>query len=181
MKAYIALGSNIGDRRKTLSRAVELLAGTDGVSLGKVSALYRTEAVGGPPQADYLNGVVAIETHLTPKALLSQLLGIEQKMGRKRRVKWGPRSIDLDLLAYGARRIKQPGLQLPHPRYHERRFVLVPFCDVAPAYVHPRIKSRNKVLLRKLTPQGQRVTIAAQWNGTRFTPSKTRKRTKSRS
>lgn len=181
MKAYVALGANLGNSKRTIEKAIRHLEGTPFISIQKVSALYRTQAVGGPKQPDFLNGVIEIQTTLSPFQLLASLLKVERALGRIRRERWGPRVIDLDLLAYGRKIIRRRSLAVPHPRYHERRFVLVPFCDLAPRFIHPSLKLQNRVLLRKLTPQGQRVTIAAQWNGTRLTPSKPRRKTKSRS
>lgn len=181
MKAYIALGANLGNCRRTITQVIRLLGCSQEISIEDVSRFYRTQAVGGPKQKDYLNGVAHLQTRLKPMELMDRLLQIERQLGRVRRKKWGPRIIDLDLLAYGSACVRRPGLEIPHPRYHLRRFVLVPFCDVAPRYVHPRLKLQNRSLLRKLTPHGQRVTIAAQWNGTRFTPSKSKKQKKSRS
>lgn len=176
MKAYVAIGSNQGRRLFLLARAIYLIGRLEGVRIRRVSPLYQTEAVGGPRQADYLNGVLHLEITLSPSQLMAELLAIEQSLGRVRRLKWGPRVIDLDLLAIGNKIQNEKNLKLPHPRYHQRRFVLVPFCDLAPRFVHPLFGVQNRSLLRKLTPQGQKVTIVAQWKGTRFAPSKKRRK-----
>jgi len=136
--AYVALGSNLGDPLAQLRRAAEAL-GALGEVVGR-SSLYRTLPVGGPPgQPDYLNAVVALlpDPGLTPETLLKGLLEIEQRQGRERRVRWGARTLDLDLLAWGARVVEGERLTLPHPRMMERAFVLTPLCEVAPAWRHP--------------------------------------------
>ncbi len=181
MKAFIAFGANLGKTERNIAAAIYGLGRFARTRVTRVSRLYKTEAVGGPRQPDYRNGVLEIETALTPAALMRVLLMLERSLGRIRRVKWGPRVIDLDLIAYGRRRIRSRDLVVPHPRYHQRRFVLAPFCDIAPRFVHPRLRKQNRTLLRKLTLPGQRVTIVAQWNGTRFTPSKQKRKQKSRS
>ena len=127
----VGLGANLGDRRSTLRRAAASLSG-----LGErtaVSPLYETAPVGGPPQPDYLNAVVVLETSLGPRALLDRLLSLEREAGRVRRRRWGPRLLDLDLLLYGDREIDLPGLRVPHPRMAERRFVLEPLLAAWPA------------------------------------------------
>lgn len=178
MKAYIAVGANMAHPLAVINRALHLICQKRTLRLLDLSPLYRTEAVGGPRQADYLNGVVVLETPLPPQKLMLELLEIERQLGRIRRKKWGPRLIDLDLLAMGRSLCKSKTLSLPHPRYHQRRFVLVPFCDVAPRFLHPRLGHQNRTLLRKLTLPGQRVTIAAQWNGKQFAFFKKKRRTK---
>lgn len=178
MKMFVAIGSNQGRSLSILARAVRAIARSSRVRLRRVSPVYKTQAVGGPEQRDYLNGVLEIETPLDPVNVMGRLLEIEKELGRVRRVKWGPRRIDLDLLAAGQLTLRSKTLRLPHPRYHRRRFVLTPFCDIAPRFLHPRLKIENRELLRKLTPMGQRVTILALWNGTRFSPSRKKRNPK---
>lgn len=128
-RAAIAIGSNLGDRAENLRRAVERLA-----RLGVVRArspIFETPPVG-PPQPDYFNAAVLVETALEPEPLLSELLSIERELGRVRGERWGPRVIDLDLIAYGAQVVDRPGLSVPHPEAAKRAFVLVPLCEVAP-------------------------------------------------
>jgi 3-oxoacyl-[acyl-carrier protein] reductase len=135
----IGLGSNLGDRRDHLERALTELT-QSGVKLGRRSALYETAPVGGPAgQPAYLNAVVEAETDLPPDDLLSLLLAIESKLGRVRTVRDGPRTIDLDLLLYDDLLIDSPHLTLPHPRLHERLFVLEPLAQIAPGAIHPRL------------------------------------------
>ena len=130
MRATVALGSNMGDRLQQLRTAVAGLR-----RLGEVvdtSSLYETDPVGGPEQGRYLNAVVLLETALDPAALLEELHRLEDDADRTRDVRWGPRTLDLDLITYGDRRVSQPLLAVPHPRAHERRFVLAPLLEVAP-------------------------------------------------
>ena len=132
----IALGSNIGDSQAILAAAVEQLAQTPGILLEAKSSWYITKAVG-PPQPDYLNGCVVLRVEMQPQLLLETLLGIEQQFGRVRRQRWGPRSLDLDLLLYDDLILDTPTLQIPHPRMRERAFVLVPLTEIAPHWVEP--------------------------------------------
>ncbi len=124
----VALGSNLGDRRRHLGDAVTAL-GTLG-ELAGVSSLYETAAVGGPIQGDYLNAVAVVRTDRSAAGLLDGLLEIERAAGRVRAERWGPRVLDLDLLVHGAEQVDAPGLRVPHPRLAERRFVLEPLAEV---------------------------------------------------
>ena len=134
-RAYLALGSNIGDRLAYLQLAVDALVAADGVEVVAVSRVYETAPVGGPPQDAYLNAVVATETGLDPYALLALAQRIEGDAQRVRLERWGPRTLDVDVLLYGDLRLGDPELTLPHPRMLERGFVLAPLRDVAPALV----------------------------------------------
>jgi 2-amino-4-hydroxy-6-hydroxymethyldihydropteridine diphosphokinase len=129
-RAYLALGSNVGDRLASLRRAVELLDRTDGIAVVGSSRVYETAPVGGPPQGDFLNAVVDVETSLSARDLLRACLAVEEAMGRKRTARWGPRTIDIDILTYGDAAIDEPGLTVPHPRMHERGFVLAPLLEL---------------------------------------------------
>ncbi len=155
VRAFVGLGANLGDREATIRRAVALLAGTDGVGLDAVSTLRETEPWGPIEQPAFLNGAVAVETELDARALLDVLLDVERRLGRVRddEKRWGPRTIDLDLLLYGDLVIDEPGLAVPHPRLHERRFVLEPLAELAPGTVVP---GRGSVadLLRGLDAPG---------------------------
>src|SRR5436305_3817206 len=132
------MGANLGDRAANLRDAVARLAGTPGVRVAAVSSFYDNPAVGGPAGSPaFLNAVAAVEATLSPHALLARLLEIEREMGRERREKWGPRPIDLDLVLYADRVIHDPGLAVPHPLMHERRFVLEPLAEIAPGAIHP--------------------------------------------
>src|ERR1043166_1161691 len=153
--AYIALGSKLGDRRANLDRAVELLRPAPGIAVQKVSTYHEPNPVGRPAgQGKYLNAVAELTTDLEPLPLLQTLLGIEQQMGRVRSEYWGPRTIDLDLLLYGTEVVESHTgdveLTLPHPRMHERRFVLEPLVEIPPFAVHPVLGSTALDLLRNL-------------------------------
>jgi 2-amino-4-hydroxy-6-hydroxymethyldihydropteridine diphosphokinase len=132
----IALGSNIGDSQAILAAAIKKLAQTPGILLEAKSSWYITKAIG-PPQPDYLNGCVILRIEMQPQPLLDTLLAIEQQFGRVRRQRWGPRSLDLDLLLYDDLILDTPTLQIPHPRMRERAFVLVPLAEIAPDWVEP--------------------------------------------
>ncbi len=132
----IALGSNLGNSLQTLESAVTTLAQTQGISLQARSHWYRTKAIG-PPQPDYLNGCLLLTTTLAPPALLQVLLDTEKQFGRVRRERWGPRTLDLDLLLYADWILQTPDLQIPHPRMTERAFVLVPLAEIAPDWIDP--------------------------------------------
>jgi 2-amino-4-hydroxy-6-hydroxymethyldihydropteridine diphosphokinase len=135
VRAYVGIGANLGAREDTIRRAVDLLAAEEGIDVLAVSTLRETEPWGPVVQPAFLNGAVALETQLGPEALLATLLAVEQVLGRRRdeaTARWGPRTIDLDLLLYGDRTIDLPGLTVPHPRLHERRFALEPLAELAP-------------------------------------------------
>jgi 2-amino-4-hydroxy-6-hydroxymethyldihydropteridine diphosphokinase len=136
--AYIGLGSNLGDREATLRRAVDLLGSRPGIRVVAVSSLHETEPVGLLEQPRFLNAAAAVETELSPRALLDELLAVERALGRTREgPRYGPRTIDLDLLVYGEEVVREEGLDVPHPRLHERRFVLEPLAELAPGLVVP--------------------------------------------
>ncbi len=138
--AYIALGANLGNRSATLASAIRTLTTEHAVMLRAASGLYETSAVGGPAgQPDYLNAVVAIATRLPPHDLLDALLQIERLHGRRRDVRHGPRTLDLDLLLYDDCVIEDDRLQVPHPRAHLRRFVLTPLAEIVPKLIHPQL------------------------------------------
>jgi 2-amino-4-hydroxy-6-hydroxymethyldihydropteridine diphosphokinase len=131
VSAFLALGSNLGHRLEHLRRAVALLGAAEGLRVVRSSRVYETAPVG-PPQPDYLNAVIEVATTLTARELLLVCLGAEQTMGRVRAERWGPRVIDLDVLTYDDERIDEPDLTIPHPRMHERAFVLVPLLELTP-------------------------------------------------
>ena len=136
-RAYIAIGSNLGDRRAYLKAGLKEVASLPGTRLAEVSRAYETQPLGPIEQPDFLNAVFAIETSLAPEPLLAALLAAEKKHQRQRRIHWGPRTLDLDLLLYGKRVVESADLTLPHPHIHERSFVLVPLCEIAPRLSHP--------------------------------------------
>lgn len=132
-RVYLGLGSNLGDRAAALQGALDGLAGVPGVEVVAVSPVYETDPVGGPVQAPYLNAVVAVETALDAHRVLALATGLEQAAGRVRRERWGPRTLDVDVLLVGDERVASPELTVPHPRLGERSFVLVPLADLDPA------------------------------------------------
>jgi 2-amino-4-hydroxy-6-hydroxymethyldihydropteridine diphosphokinase len=148
-RAYVALGSNLGDRAAHLRAAIAGLAATPGVERVVASAVYETQPVG-PPQGRYLNAVAALDTTLAPRALLARLAELERAAGRLRGERNAPRTLDLDLLLVGDACIDTPELVLPHPRLHERAFVLVPLAELAAEAVHPRLGLRIGELLARL-------------------------------
>jgi 2-amino-4-hydroxy-6-hydroxymethyldihydropteridine diphosphokinase len=140
MKAVISLGANVGDPKANLDLAVGLLR--EATEVIAVSSYLQTKPVGGPEQPDYLNAVAIVESELPAKDLLALLNGIETAMGRTREIHWGPRVIDLDLIQYGGLLVQDEKLTLPHPRAHERRFVLAPWFEIEPEAIlltHGRI------------------------------------------
>jgi len=150
--AFVALGSNLGDRLATLTSAINALRRCAQVELLAVSDFIETEPLGPPGQMAYLNAAAWLQTTLAPGDLMAELLTIEQLHGRIRLPdqRWGPRTLDLDLLLFGDHIINQPGLTLPHPEMHRREFVLTPLAQIAPDQLHPVFKQTVKVLLDSL-------------------------------
>ena len=130
-RAFLGLGSNVGDRLANLQRAVDLLSEFEGIRVRASSRVYATDPVPPtPPQPEFLNAVMEVETTLEPYALLDACRQVENALGRERLERWGPRTIDLDILTYEDREIDEPDLQIPHPRMHERGFVLIPLLEL---------------------------------------------------
>lgn len=136
-RAYIALGANLGNPVSTINDAIDALVALPGSIFLAMSSLYRTAPVGLKHQPDFINAVVAVKTHLSPRELLDELFAVEARFGRERTVKNAPRTLDLDLLLHGDTVMHEDGLTLPHPRLHERAFVLAPLAEVAPDLVIP--------------------------------------------
>ena len=149
--AYVALGSNLGDRFAYVRSGLSALGETAGVRVEQTSQMRQTSPVGGPSeQGDFLNAVASVLTSLDAVELLDVLQAIEDRFGRQRRERWGPRTLDLDLLLYDDAVIETERLIVPHPRMHERRFVLEPLCDVAPEAIHPVLGLTARELLERL-------------------------------
>jgi 2-amino-4-hydroxy-6-hydroxymethyldihydropteridine diphosphokinase len=149
-RVFLGLGSNIGDRAANIGRARRLLEEVAGVRVVGMSSLIETRPVGYEDQPDFINAALEIETTLEPRGLLTQIKRIEREIGRKETFRLGPRVIDIDILLFGDRLVDDPGLTIPHPRMHERRFVLGPLAEIAPEVVHPVLKTRIIDLLDQL-------------------------------
>ena len=149
--AYVGLGSNLGDRAAHLADAVERLRRTPAVRVTALSSLLENLAIGGPAGSPpFLNAVVELRTTLSPHALLQAMQAIEADLGRVRHERWGPRTIDLDLLLFGDRTIESTDLTVPHPLMHARRFVLQPLAEIAPTAFHPSSRTTVAALLERL-------------------------------
>ncbi len=158
-RAYIGIGSNLGDRHQNCLMALDMLQKTPGCKLTGHSNWYLTEPVGVKDQDRYVNGVASISTELSAHDLLRMLLAIEQDMGRVRRKRWESRIIDLDLLLYGRKVINEKHLTVPHPLMHVRRFVLVPLVELEPNLIHPSLGLTMSELLAQLTEDDQEVGL----------------------
>jgi 2-amino-4-hydroxy-6-hydroxymethyldihydropteridine diphosphokinase len=164
--AYVALGSNLGDRRDFLDRALQLLREHPHVTVTNVSSYHETEPVGGPAgQGHYLNAAAAVQTDLSAPALLRLLLDVENQLGRVRQERFGPRTIDLDLLLYGETTGEDAELTLPHPRMHERLFVLRPLAEIAPRARHPHLGLTVRELLGRAVPGRELTGLRAAVTG----------------
>ena len=150
-RVFIGLGSNEGDRLAELSRAIEALAQTPGIRVAQLAPIYETEPIGGPPQSEFLNTVVELETELPPHELLAALKAIECRAGRRPSgERWGPRVLDLDILLYDDRILNSEALTIPHLRMHQRWFVLEPLAQLAPELRHPVLRQTIAELLEQL-------------------------------
>jgi len=183
-RAFIGIGTNLGDRLANYLEALERIGKLRQTRVVRQSSIYETEPVGDVGGSPFLNGAVEVETELPSELLMQQLLAIERSMGRKReripkaqaQARYKPRKIDLDLLFFDKELIDTPKLQVPHPRLHERRFVLVPMSELAPALIHPRLnvsisellaglKSTQRVVLMRadlLKPRSSRREVASR-------------------
>ncbi len=165
---FLCLGSNVGDRQQNIALAIEAMA-SRGIRVGRQSSLYATEPLDLPTQSWFLNCVVEAQTALMPRQLLHALQELELELGRRRLVRRGPRVVDIDILLYGASVVRAPELEVPHPRMADRRFVLVPLREIAPALRHPTLKktmaellaeTRDRSQVRRWHPQSVRVPSA---------------------
>lgn len=150
VQAFLGLGSNLGQREAFIERAIVALAQTPCILVCRRSELYETEPVGDAEQPWFVNAVVEIETDLSPQELLGVCKQIERSLGRRERVRYGPREIDLDILLYDNIIVNEPDLQIPHAQLHRRRFVLVPLAEIAPRAVHPILRQPVAHLLQSL-------------------------------
>lgn len=151
---FLGLGSNLGNREENLLTAQKLIEEKVGKIRSK-SSIYETAAWGITEQNAFLNQVIEVESHFSPSAVLHLVLSIEKEMGRIREIKWGERSIDIDILYYNNEIISIENLAVPHPFIQERKFVLVPLCEIAPAFIHPKLKQTNLELLKKCQDSGE--------------------------
>ncbi len=150
MRAFIGLGSNLGDREANLRQALEYLEQAPDTTVVRASSLYDTEPVGVEDQPHFLNAVAQLDTQLTPRQLLWNLMLVERRLGRVRSQRWGPRTIDLDMLLYEDAVMDEEDLQLPHPELAKRSFVLVPLVELEPLLVHPVTGETMLSLLQRL-------------------------------
>ena len=156
--AYIGIGSNLDPAAENCREAADLLNDHRGISVSSRSSLYHSEPFGKTDQDWFVNSVVEVATHLSPELLFKACLSIEQKMGRVRDEKWGPRVIDLDILFFDEVIFKERNLEVPHPGIAERGFVLIPMIEIAPGFIHPKLKKSLEALLEEI-PNPQKVTL----------------------
>lgn len=162
--SYLSIGSNLGDRLGTFQKSFQLFAENPHIELFACSSLYETDPVGYTDQDCFLNAVFKVKTDLKPEDLLQTCNHIEQELGRKREVRWGPRTLDLDILLYNHENIETEILSIPHPRLHERAFVIVPLMEVDPDIRLPKMNTSLSDLLEKI-PDKEGVRLWKQKNG----------------
>lgn len=155
-KVYLGIGSNLGDRLSNIKKACILLAENKNIKIIQQSSIYETVPVGYKDQPDFLNGVIEIQTSLPPRRLLKVLKNIEKKLGRTKSIKWGPRTIDLDILLYEDKVVKNGTLIIPHPEMYKREFILVPLAEIASEIIHP-LKKKTILELYKKLPRTHKV------------------------
>ncbi|MBM7580678.1 2-amino-4-hydroxy-6-hydroxymethyldihydropteridine diphosphokinase [Jeotgalibacillus terrae] len=155
--AYLSLGSNIGDAKRNLQEAVKMLDASPSIEVTKVSSIYETDPVGFTDQQVFLNIAAEVKTELSAEGLLDEAQGVEQSLGRERKIHWGPRTIDLDILLYDTDNIQSERLTVPHPYMHERSFVLVPLNEIAAGAVHPVSGKSVRELLSHTGSEGVRL------------------------
>ena len=142
VQAYLGLGSNIGDRKQQLLKAIDLIGNIKGIKVTKQSSIYETAPIGYTDQPNFLNLCLEIETELSPQQLRKHCLDIEQQLHRVREIRWGPRTLDIDILLYSDNIIETDNLSIPHPRMQERAFVLIPLNDIASDKKDPRLNQK---------------------------------------
>lgn len=149
INVFLLLGSNLGDRQMYLSRAIGYIE-NDIAPVAKASSVYETQSWGKAGEPDYLNQVIMLQTSVPATDILERILAIEKRLGRQREEKWGSRTIDIDILFYGDEIINEPGLQVPHPRLHERKFTLEPLAEIAPELAHPLLNKSISAIKNEL-------------------------------
>lgn len=162
--AYLSIGSNIGDRLGSLRKAIQLLDKSDQIKVELVSSIYETDPIGYVDQACFLNAVIKISTSLQPEELLQACLQIELDLGRKRGIRWGPRTLDLDILLYNQENIETESLLVPHPRMQERAFVMIPLMELDPDIKLPNVNTSLDDIVEKI-PDKEGVRLWKQKNG----------------
>lgn len=165
--AYIALGSNMGDRLNYLEKVLSCFESYPQLKMRKASSIYETAPWGKTDQPPFLNCVLEIDTSFTPQMLLETLREIERQLGRERKEKWGPRTIDLDILLYGDEIINTPDLTIPHPRMSQRAFVMIPLIEIAPELIHPVFKKTMKQLADVLPKENMPVLGQLKYSGSK--------------
>ncbi len=148
-KVYVGLGSNLGNKKENLVNAINRIDAHEEIQVKDKSDFHETAPVGGPPQPDYVNCAIELETEIGPQTLLKEFKKIERELGRKPGMRWGPRTIDLDILLYGDRIISDHNLKIPHEHMHKRVFVLEPLCEISPDIKHPVLRVNISELLKK--------------------------------
>lgn len=151
--AYLGLGSNIGNRTEQIEHAIDLIQGTSGIRIMKCSSIYKTEPIGYTDQPEFYNSVIQIQTSLQPNELLSVILNIEKKLDRIRTIRWGPRTIDIDILMYGNQIVDEPHLKIPHIQLTKRAFVLVPLLEIAGSILVPGTTNKLTYYIEQLEDQ----------------------------
>lgn len=149
-KVYAGIGSNLGNKRENILSAIDRIDACDGICVKEKSGFYNTTPAGGPPQPDYVNCVIGLETEIEPQTLLEVFKKIEIELGRKPGMRWGPRVVDLDIILFGDRIVNDHNLKIPHERMHERAFVLEPLSEISPDTKHPVSGTSISELLEKL-------------------------------
>jgi len=162
--AYLSIGSNIGNRLAAFHEALQLLDGNEWINVIGISSLYETEPVGYTDQDCFLNAVIKVSTSLSPEKLLQTCLNIEVKLGRKREIRWGPRTLDLDILLYNQENIETESLSVPHPRMQERAFVIVPLLELDPDIKLPNVNASLHDILNQI-PDKEGVRLWKRKNG----------------
>ncbi|MBD5545143.1 MAG: 2-amino-4-hydroxy-6-hydroxymethyldihydropteridine diphosphokinase [Lachnospiraceae bacterium] len=155
-RAYVAFGSNLGERKAYIENALKKMEAHKDIRMRKISSFYETKPYGGVEQEDFLNGAVEMDTLLFPKELLAFLQELEKEAGRERKIHWGPRTLDLDILFYGDEKISEDNLTVPHPDMKNRDFVLEPMAEIAPYFIHPVYQLSMKEMLKSLSGREDR-------------------------